>query len=236
MTTVAVANVPHYLDHDDAVDELGIALLLGAWLLACEMDAGNDRALDTAIAKTGRHVKPYHRDKRTQVVAPANRRTTGRYRQLTAGWQHNPPRGMSIVDDITNPDAVERLVSIHLPNGKRNRAKSRLFRNVQARMWARYERRVQRKVARWLVDPDLHLVGCTLGGDVNDLRGLNLHPEQVEVVGHGLMRLVSIPAPGYRVVTSGARVVKRGVDGDKRAWDHPILRARIEFVPTKEKP
>lgn len=223
MTTVVVGNFPHYLDHAEAVEELSLALCLGQWVLACELDAGNDVALDVAIARTGRKVRPYHRDKRTQVVAPAARKTAGRYRELTPGKRGiNPPRGMSIVDDL---GTRTRYVSMHLPNGKRNPAKrGRSFRQWA---WNRYERRAQAKVARWLADG----WNVVAGGDVNDRRGISLHPSQVVVKHYGLMWLLAIPAPGHAVVTTGAR----SIEGDH--LDHRLLRARIEFVPiVKETP
>lgn len=63
-----------------------------------------------------------------------------------------------------------------------------------------------------------------IGGDVNRLRAPNLHPDQVVIADAGLMSLIVVPAPGWKVVVySSGKMV--GINSD-----HPFIYADFTFV------
>lgn len=218
MTTVVAANIPHSLTPNQATHDSRLAFSLGEVVLACEVDSSNDGPFENAAASTGRRV--FFKAHRTQVAVPASwRNAVPRYRTLTDGLRGvNPPRGMAAVFDGDNT----WYVSLHLPNGKRNPAKShRWWRQLQ---WNRYQQRAAAKIAHWVGNGR----NVVAGGDTNDPRGLFLHPNQVPVAHAGLMWLYAIPARGHRVHVTDDRVVR------DNAGDHPQIRANVTFTPSTQ--
>lgn len=219
MTSVVVANIPHTLNYEDALHDTRLALRRGRVTLLCEIDKSNDHALDHAATEYRR--RAHFQRRRTQVTTPRLWRVEPLYRTLTDGLRGiNPPRGIA---SVYVPAENTRYVSMHPPNGKHNPLRRmRAWRELQ---WNRYERKAARMVTRWV---DRNGERVVAGGDTNDRTGIRLHPDQIEVVGHGLMRLYAIPTPGDVVLVDRPRVIRAN------RGDHPFLRALITF--TQEKP
>lgn len=217
MRTVVAANIPHGLTREQAAHDSELAMSLGSVVLACEVDRSNDGPFEAAAARYQRRV--FFRDRKTQIAFPAKWREVMRMkRTLTDALAGvNPARDMNGLRDL---DRCTIYWSMHLPNGKRNRAKrARAWRMVQ---WLRYEERAARKIAKWN-RRGWHQVW---GGDINDRQGMDLGLGE-EVIAHaGLMWLYALAAPGHRIQHDGEGFAVR-----KNLGDHPFVVSRnLRFV------